>query len=91
MAHPNSKTARVMDKFHGERFSLWKLKMEMVMASIDVWNIINKSENAPPSDADPKVLKEYERPIKKVMSIIGLNLADNQFVHIKSCKKLVKT
>jgi hypothetical protein len=65
---------------------LWKFKIEMLSASMDLWDIIDESEEAPPSNADPKVKKEYERRVKKVMSVIGLNLANNQLAHIKSCK-----
>ena len=86
MAYLESEAARVIDKFHGEKFSLWKFKMEMALASVDLWDIVDGSEKAPPSDADPKVLKEYQRRVKKAMSIIVLNLADNQLAHVKSCK-----
>jgi hypothetical protein len=58
----------------------------MLLASMDPWDIIDGSEEAPPSNADPKVKKEYERRVRKAMSVIGLNLADNQLTHIKSCK-----
>ena len=45
------------------------------------------SEKVLPSNADPKVLNEYQRRVKKAMSMIGLNLADNQFAYIKKCKR----
>jgi hypothetical protein len=54
-----SKEAKVMDKFHKEKCSLWKFKIEMVLASMDLWDIVDKSKKAPPSNAYPKVLKEY--------------------------------
>ena len=60
------------------------------MAFMDLLDIVDGSKNAPPSKEDPKVLKEYQRCVKKAMSIIGLNLAENQLVHIKSCKGLVE-
>ena len=41
---------------------------------------------ASPSNADPEELKKYQRRVKKTMFIIGLNLVENQFVHIKNCK-----
>lgn len=37
-----------------------------------------------------KVLEAYKRRIKKIMSMFGLNLADNQLAHIKNCKGLVE-
>ena len=58
----------------------------MLLASMDLWDIVDRSKEPPPSNVDTKVLKEYQRRIKNSMSIIGLNLADNQLTHIKSCK-----
>ena len=63
----------------------------MLLASMDLWDIVNKYEEPLPSNVDPKVLKEYERHIKKAMFIIGLNLVDNQFVHINNCKGPAET
>ena len=60
-----------------KRFNIWKFKIKMLLASMDLWDIVDGSEEASPSNADPKVLKEYQRRIKKAMSIITLNLADN--------------
>ena len=76
MAYFQSIGAKIMDKFHAEKFSLWKYKMEMVLTFMDLWDIV-----------DPKVLKEYQMRVKKAMSIIDLNLADNQLAHTKSCKR----
>ena len=90
MAYLENEGARIMDKFHTERFRLRKFKMEVVLASMKFWDIVNGSKKAPLSNSDPKVLKEYQRRIKKVMSIIGLNLVDNQFAYIKSYKELAE-
>ncbi len=58
----------------------------MVLASMDLWEIVDGSEEAPPSNADPKIIKEYQRCVKKAMSIISINLVDSQLHHIKRCK-----
>ena len=60
--------------------------MKIAFAIMDIWKIVNKSEKSSPSNADPKVLKLYQRCVNKVMSIIGLNLVDNQFVHSRVAK-----
>jgi hypothetical protein len=39
MASFEGESTRVIDKFNGENFSLWKFKMEMVLASMDLWEI----------------------------------------------------
>ncbi len=86
LASFEGESARVIDKFNGENFSFWKFKMEMVLASMDLWEIVDGFEEAPPSNADPKIIKEYQRHVKKAMSIIGINLVDSQLHHIKRCK-----
>ncbi len=86
MALFEGESARIIDKFNGENFNLWKFKMEMVLASMDLWEIVDGSEEAPPSNADPKVIKEVQRRVKKAMSTIGINLVDSQLHHIKRCK-----
>jgi hypothetical protein len=53
---------------------------------MDLWEIVHGSEDAPPSDGDPKIIKEYQRRVKKAMSIIGINLVDSQLHPIKRCK-----
>ena len=51
----------------------------MLLAFVDGY------EEAPPSNVDPKVL-EYQRHVKKAISIIVINLADNQIAYIKNYK-----
>lgn len=54
-----------------------------------LWDIVDKFEEALSSNVDPKV-KEYESRVEKAMSIITLNLADNQLAHIHNCKILAE-
>lgn len=77
MAYLKSEGVRVMNKFHKEKFTLWKFKLKIVLASMDLWGIIDRSKKVSPSNAYPELLKEYQRRIEKAISIIGLNLADN--------------
>jgi len=59
MATFESESARNIDKFNGENFGLWKFRMEMVLSSMDLWEIVDESEKPPAADADPKEIKEY--------------------------------
>ena len=86
----DSKATRIIGKFNKQKFNFWKFKFKMLLASMDLWDIVNGSDEPPPSNVDPKVLKEYQRHVKNAISIIGLNLTDNQLAHIKSCKGPVK-
>lgn len=58
----------------------------MKLVFVDLRGIVNKSKEALPSNIDPRVKNEYQRPVNKAISIIPFNLVDNQLAHIKSCK-----
>lgn len=63
----------------------------MVLTYMDIWDIVDGSEKALPSHVDPKMLKEYQRRVKTVMSIMSLNIGDNQHVHIGFAKGPAET
>src|SRR5579875_408018 len=86
MAFLEGESVRVLEKFNGTNFNLWKFKMNLALSSMDLWEIVEGTEEAPPSDASEKDKKEYKRRVKKAMSMIGLNLVDAQLAHIKGCK-----
>ena len=44
---------------------------------MDLCDIVDKYDEPLFSNVDPKVLKEHQRRMKKVMFIINLNLVDN--------------
>lgn len=57
MASFEGESARVIDKFNGQNFNFWKFKMEMVLASMDLWDIVDESEEPPSSHCDPRSLR----------------------------------
>ena len=85
-----NEAAIIIDKFNERNFNVWKSKIKILLVSINLWNIVNRSKEAPPSNADPKVKKENHMRVKNTLSIIDLNLAFNQLTHIKSFKGLVR-
>ena len=60
--------------------------MEMVFASSDLWDIVDESKAAPPSDADVKDKKAFEKRSKTAFGLIAINLVDKEMAHIKHCK-----
>jgi hypothetical protein len=44
MASSDSEGLRLVEKFNGDNFSLWKFKMEMVLSSKELWDIVDGSE-----------------------------------------------
>ena len=86
MASSASESLTLVDKFNGDNFSLWKFKMEMVLASKELWDIVDGSEVPPPSSADEKDKKAYDKRVKTAFAIIATNLVDKEMAHIKHCK-----
>jgi hypothetical protein len=86
MASYEGEGPKVVDKFDGVNFHLWKFKMEMVMAEKELWDIVDGSEEPPQSTTDPGVMQAYLRREKKAFAILALNLSDSQLAHIRSCK-----
>lgn len=60
MALLEDHNVRVIDKFNGENFNLWNPKLEMQLASMDLWNIVDKYEEIPPSNNGPKWRKNIK-------------------------------
>jgi hypothetical protein len=71
----------------GKNFNLRIFKLHMELTSMDLWSIMDKSKKTASSNIDLKVKKDYKRHAKKVMSIVTLNLADEQLADIISCKR----
>jgi len=45
---------KIIQIFNGENFHLWKFKMEMVLEAMDLWEIVEGTEDAPTSGVDAK-------------------------------------
>ena len=69
MASFESNVAWIIDKFNEGNFNLWKFKIQMLLASIDFWDTMDQSKEAPSFNVDPNVLKEYQKRLTNVMHI----------------------
>lgn len=61
--------------------------MDMILASRDLWGLVDELEKAPPSTADVNNKKASKKPLKTTFGIIAINLVDKDVVHIKHCKR----
>jgi hypothetical protein len=85
MASFEGEGPKVVDKFDGVNFHLWKFKMEMVIVEKKLWEIVEGSEEPPLLSSEPRVIIAYTRR-EKAFAIFALNLSDSQLSHIRSCK-----
>lgn len=78
---------KVVEKFRGDDFHVWKAKMELQLATLDLWDIVDESEVAPSLEASLEVQKDFQRREKKALGTIAMNLDETNFTHIISCKR----
>ena len=60
MALFESKAAKIIDKLNEKKF-----KIKMLLAFMDLWDIVDGFEKPPPSNADPKVLKASKNATRR--------------------------
>ena len=90
MASSEGEGLRVIQMFRGENFHQWKVRMELALAALDLWDIVQVREVGPSSSADAREHKEFQRCEKKAFGILANNLDDANFAHIISCKGVVQ-
>jgi hypothetical protein len=81
-----SEIARVVDKFNGDNFSLFKFKMEMILDEKDLWDIVEGTEKAPSIESDKKVISAFKKRERVAFRILCTHMVDAQIQHVKSCK-----
>jgi hypothetical protein len=71
---------RLINKFNGKNFHLWKFKMEMILMEFRICGRLLKE--APSSCVDAIMKKAYKNRVLKKMSIIVINLFDTTLSHL---------
>ena len=74
-----------MEKFNGNNFRTWKVKVQMHLMNRGLWSIVKGTELAP---TDPRLLVEWEKKEEKAKSIIGLALSYTQLHLIDLAKNI---
>jgi hypothetical protein len=87
MASFEGEGLKIVEKFRGDNFHVWKAKIELLLSTLDLWKIVDESEEAPGEEASSKVRKDYHKREKKALGTIAMNLDEANFMHIISCKR----
>lgn len=90
MASSEGEGLRVIENLRGENFYHWKIKIELLLASLDLWNIVDESKEAPIIDVDMNEKKEFKCRKKKSFGLIATNVDETNFSHIISCKRSIE-
>ena len=79
-----------VDKLNAKNFIFNKSKLEMVLATEDLWEIMDNLELLTPFTSNDNNKKAYEQWCKKIFTIFVMSLVDKVLAHVKGCKGLQK-
>lgn len=57
--------ARIIDKFNGKNFDIWKFKLKMGLVFVDFWNIVYDFENPIHLDVVPQTKVRIPKACQK--------------------------
>ena len=73
------------DKLGSKNYSTLKFKLKHWFIAKELWGIVDGSEQAPESSAEPPVKAQYAKKLIRAMSYIVLAVSDNLTYLITSC------
>jgi hypothetical protein len=73
---------KVMEKFDGANFHLWKFKMDMMLFKHGLWKFVNASATLPNEEV---ARADYNEKEIKAFALLCEHLTDVQFAHIQYC------
>jgi hypothetical protein len=73
---------KVMEKFDGGNFHLWKFKMCMMLSKHGPWKFVNGNATLPSEEV---TRADYNEKETKAFALLCEHLTDAQLAHIKYC------
>jgi hypothetical protein len=78
-------TLKVMEKFDGANFHLWKFKMCTMLSKHGLWKFVDGSATIP---EDQDQITDYNEKATKAFALLCEHLTDAQLAHIQYCKNV---
>jgi hypothetical protein len=76
---------KVMEKFDGGNFHLWKFKMRMMFSKHGLWRFVDGSATI---FDDEDEMADYNEKITKAFALLCEHFMDAQLAHIRYCKNV---
>jgi len=74
------KSLKVMEKFDGGNFHLWKFKMRMMFSKHGLWKFVDGNATIP---YDEDQIIDYNKKMTKAFALLCEHLTDAQLAHIQ--------
>jgi len=82
------KPLKVMEKFDGGNFHLWKFKMRMMLSKHELWRFVDGSVTIPHYENQ---ITDYNEKATKAFALFCEHLTDAQLAHIQYCENVKST
>jgi hypothetical protein len=79
---------KVMEKFDGGNFHLWKFKIRMMLSKHGLWKFVDGSATIP-NDEDQ--ITDYNKKATRAFALLCEHFMDAQLRHIQYCKNVKNT
>jgi hypothetical protein len=76
---------KVMEKFHGGNFHLWKFKMRMMLSKHGPWEFVDGSDTL--LQIEEIAIANYNEKYMKAFALLCEHFTDAQLEHIQYCDK----
>jgi hypothetical protein len=76
---------KVMKKFDGGNFHLWKFKMHIMLSKHGLWKFVDESATIP---HDEDQITDYNERATKAFALLCEHLTDAQHAHIQYCENV---
>jgi hypothetical protein len=76
---------KVMEKFVGANFHLWKFKMRMMLSKHGFWKFVDGSVTILD---DEDQITDYNEKVTKAFTLLCEHLMDAQLAHIQYCENV---
>jgi hypothetical protein len=73
---------KVMEKFDGGNFHLWKFKMRMIFSKHGLWKFVDGNATLPSKKV---AMADYNEKEMKAFALLCEDVADAQLAHIQYC------
>jgi hypothetical protein len=76
---------KVMEKFDGDNFHLWKFKMRMMLSKHELWKFVDGSATILD---DENQITEYNEKATNAFALLCEHFTNAQLAHIQYCENI---
>ncbi len=76
---------KIMEKFNGGNFHIWKFKIHMMLSKHRLWKFVDGSATIP---NDENKITDYNEKVTKAFALLCEHFTNAQLAHIQYCENV---